>query len=918
VVSIMQTVRTAPSRMRSNATRSALVAALAATAVAVGLLLFTPGAAQAIDPGTTRFDQTDEHIDYVGTWDTFEKSAAYKTAYSRANTKGTAAIIYFDGTRLDWIAMKGSSTGKADVYLDGVFQKTVDLAAASASYQVNVWTTGVIAPGHHSVRIARSLSTPAGTFITLDAVDVTGTLIYGPPAITGLGPVSGGTGGGASVAISGSDLLETSAVTFGGVNATSFTVESSTLVTAAAPAHAAGTVNVQVTTASGASTDTVADDFLYAPLSVPTITGLGPASGAPGTEVVITGTGFIGLSGPDAVTFGSTQAANYVVDSPTQVTAVAPAHDSAKLQVKVKAAGGTTADTPADDFTFFTRYEQTDVRVSYAGNWETYSTASALSGSYARSSTSGATVTLTFTGTRLTWIAMKGTTTGLADVYLDGTFKTTIDLAAATPTYQQEVWTTGDVSNAVHTVKIVRNATSAAGKYLTIDAVDVVGTLLGSGTVEQTDTRLAFAGTWSSVTATGASGGSYKRATGSGAAVYVDFTGIDLAWVTTVGPTMGKAWVSVDGGAAQSVDLYAATTAYKQKVWDSGPLTLGDHEVKIWWDTVNLSTRYVTADAFTVLGTLRQAYLWHRYEQTDVRLIATDSWSTVSAAGASGASYKRTSSTSAFFDFMFNGRQASWLATTGPSMGKAKVSIDGGAAVVVDLYSVATLDKQTVWSSAILPDGTHRVQIWVSDTSTPGAYIDVDAIDVHGSLPSVTTLTGAKNLWAETRLKELSYLPGTVDGTVDTKTTGAVIAFQKWEGLTRDGVIGATVWARLHTASRPVPTRIGTTNPWIEVDLSKQVLMFCKNGAVLYTIHVSTGSASVGMLTPKGTFTIISKTPPREHLYYPMAITTGIAIHGYPTVPTTPASHGCVRTQNWDQDVLYALTPMGARVYIYD
>jgi hypothetical protein len=353
-------------------------------------------------------------------------------------------------------------------------------------------------------------------------------------------------------------------------------------------------------------------------------------------------------------------------------------------------------------------------------------------------------------------------------------------------------------------------------------------------------------------------------------------------------------------------------------VWDSGPLTLGDHEVKIWWDTVNVSTRYVTVDAFTVLGTFRQAYLWHRYEQTDVRLIATDSWSTVSAAGASGASYKRTSSTSAFFDFMFNGRQASWLATTGPSMGKAKVSIDGGAAVVVDLYSVATLDKQTVWSSAILPDGTHRVQIWVSDTSTPGAYIDVDAIDVHGSLPSVTTLTGAKNLWAETRLKELSYLPGTVDGTVDTKTTGAVIAFQKWEGLTRDGVIGATVWARLHTASRPVPTRIGTTNPWIEVDLSKQVLMFCKNGAVLYTIHVSTGSASVGMLTPKGTFTIISKTPPREHLYYPMAITTGIAIHGYPTVPTTPASHGCVRTQNWDQDVLYALTPMGARVYIYD
>ena len=73
-------------------------------------------------------------------------------------------------------------------------------------------------------------------------------------------------------------------------------------------------------------------------------------------------------------------------------------------------------------------------------------------------------------------------------------------------------------------------------------------------------------------------------------------------------------------------------------------------------------------------------------------------------------------------------------------------------------------------------------------------------------------------MWAEQRLKELSYLPGVVNGAFDTKTRGAVIAFQKWEGLTRDGVIGTTVWTRLHTATRPKPTRIGTTDPWIEVE----------------------------------------------------------------------------------------------------
>jgi hypothetical protein len=676
-------------------------------------------------------------------------------------------------------------------------------------------------------------------------------------------------------------------------------------------------VDVQVTTPAGQSANTDADDYQYALVTTPTITGISPASGAAGISVVITGTGFIGLTGPDAVTFGGANAAEYTVDSLTQITAVVPSHDPGNVQVQVNAAGGTTTDTAADDFTYKNRYDQSDSRFSLSGTWETYSTKSAWKGGYGRTSTSGGYVSLTFTGTHLTWITTKGTTTGLADVYVDGVFKTTVDLTAAAVVYQQEVWSSDELSNGVHTVKIVRSASSASGKYLTIDAVEITGTLLGARIIEQTDTHLAYAGTWSSVTATGASGGSYKRASASTGAVCVDFTGVQITWMATTGASMGKAWVSIDDGAAQSVDLYAAATAYRQKVWDSGPLTLGDHEIKIWWDAANASGTYITADAFDVKGSLRQAYLWHRYEQTDIRLLYTGTWSTVTVSGASGGSFKQTSSTAAYFDFVFSGRQCDWIATKGPAMGTALASVDGGAPVTIDLSDAATLYQQKVWTSAVLPDGYHRVQIWVSAASPAGAYVAIDAIDVHGSLPTLSSTSAAKTMWAEQRLKELSYLPGVVNGTSDTKTRGAVIAFQKWEGLTRDGVIGTTVWTRLHTATRPVPTRMGTTNPWIEVNKTKQVLLFCKNGAVLYTIPVSTGSASVGFATPTGTFSIISKTPPRDHLYYPMAITSGVAIHGYPTVPTTAASHGCVRTQNWDQDVIYPLTPMGTRVYIY-
>lgn len=123
------------------------------------------------------------------------------------------------------------------------------------------------------------------------------------------------------------------------------------------------------------------------------------------------------------------------------------------------------------------RYEQTDASIAKTGIWSNFSTSSASGGSYGRSSTSGATATIKFIGTRLDWIAMKGTTTGIADVYLDGKKVTTINLGATSATYQVDVWSTGPLAYGLHTVKLVRSASSASGKYLTLDAVDIWGTI---------------------------------------------------------------------------------------------------------------------------------------------------------------------------------------------------------------------------------------------------------------------------------------------------------------------------------------------------------------------------------------------------------------------------------------------------------
>jgi peptidoglycan hydrolase-like protein with peptidoglycan-binding domain len=571
--------------------------------------------------------------------------------------------------------------------------------------------------------------------------------------------------------------------------------------------------------------------------------------------------------------------------------------------------------------TGLTRYEQTDSRLSYSGTWSTYAKADASGQSYGRSSTSGASLTIVFDGQQLDWIAMKGTTTGIADVYLDGVKVQTLDLANSVAVYQQRVYSTGVLDSGVHTVRIVRSASSASGKYLTVDAVEVSGTLLATAKVQQSDSRLAYKGSWTDRSSSSYSGGSDKAANSLGASVTIEFTGTYLAWVGKKGANYGIAKITVDGTDTYAADAYDPAAAYQATIWASGKLANGAHTITIeWTGTKNAASTdtYVSLDAFTVIGSLTQAYVWNRYEQDDPRLLFFGTWSTTAATQASGGSDKRANTSSASLTLTFTGKQLDWIATVGPDMGKADVSVDGGPAQTVDLYSPTLEYQQKVWSSGTLSAGTHRVEIAWQEGNASGVYITVDAFNVLGSLPSSLTLTKVELKWVEQRLTDLSYRPGTVDGVVDSKTTMAVIAFQKWEGLTRDGKITATLFNRLLTASRPKPTRNGTSNPWIEVNKSKQVLLYCKDGQVVWTLAVSTGSASVGIVTPSGTFKVLRKTLETDPRYLPLYITTGhLAIHGYPNVPTYPASHGCIRTPLWNQDELHSLIPVGTYVYIY-
>jgi hypothetical protein len=115
-------------------------------------------------------------------------------------------------------------------------------------------------------------------------------LIAGDPVVTDVDPNGGLTTGGTEVVITGTDLDGATKVTFGGTKSTDFTVDSDTQITATAPAHAAGTVQVQVTTAAGASPDTSADDYTYVkpPATTAAPTTAPPSTAAPSTALPVT------------------------------------------------------------------------------------------------------------------------------------------------------------------------------------------------------------------------------------------------------------------------------------------------------------------------------------------------------------------------------------------------------------------------------------------------------------------------------------------------------------------------------------------------------------------------------------------------------------------------------------------------------
>jgi IPT/TIG domain len=155
-----------------------------------------------------------------------------------------------------------------------------------------------------------------------------------PPTITTFSPSSGPVG--TAVEVHGTNLAQTISVAFGQVQATGFTVDSDTQVTAIVPPGFDHAI-IKITTPGGLAKSTGMNFKIAAPPApAPMITTFSPTSGPVGTAVVVEGSGFTGTS---AVTFGQIPATSYTVDSDAQITAIVPPGFDHAI-IKITAPGG--------------------------------------------------------------------------------------------------------------------------------------------------------------------------------------------------------------------------------------------------------------------------------------------------------------------------------------------------------------------------------------------------------------------------------------------------------------------------------------------------------------------------------------------------------------------------------------------------
>jgi hypothetical protein len=322
---------TSASTVRFNVTQATIVGTPTATSVTVTL-----PAANGSATGPVNVNVTTWVMPYGAAASSDTTDAAGSNAFNYGSGPTLISITPASGSIVGGtlVTLKGANLANATSVTFGGLPAT-NFTRFDAGTQITAntpqGTAGVVYP---------LILTPAGSVTNVSV----GYTYYGQPVITSISPPSGPITSGNFVTITGTSFVGATQVTFDGTQATNFTLVDSTKITANAPAHTPGEVDVIIAATGG----TGSTKYTYQ--AAPTVTGLSTTTGSVlgGTPVTITGTNFLGAT---SVKFG-TNDATFTYVSPTSITTTSPAGTAGIVNVTVTTPSGTSATSTASEFTY--------------------------------------------------------------------------------------------------------------------------------------------------------------------------------------------------------------------------------------------------------------------------------------------------------------------------------------------------------------------------------------------------------------------------------------------------------------------------------------------------------------------------------------------------------------------------------------
>ena len=534
------------------------------TTTSAGVTITVSNASPPPTATATRIEETDASIIYTpGTPGAGQPGDWWHGSRSRGWTLGTAsfnrsagarATITFTGTSVTWIGFRAPWAGIARVFVDGTFVTELDLYQPTEQTQAPVFTASNLSAGSHTLTVESTGLKNASSSdypVVVDAFDVSPS---SPPPPTG------------------TRFEETA-------TATSFT---------------SGWTQGDTTRPWSGTTAAV--------------------SVTPGARAVFTFAGtsvrWIGLSGPH------TGIARIFLDgafqgqidtyAPTEIQAVMFAVSglaAARHRLEVEVTGqknpaATNSAIVVDAFDMRPRFEDPDPSITYSGVWTPQDTIRAYSGTSlqtgggtaARSATAGARAQFAFTGTSVSWVGMRGSWLGLADVFLDGAFAARVDLYSPNEVVQATVFSASGLAAGAHTLRIDvtgEKNPAATSAFVVVDGFDVPLPAAAPivTRVQETDPSIGYAGAadWPQAGFTPLwSGENARNSTTAGARATFTFTGTSVRWIGERGFGTGVARILLDGAFVAQVDTRTPLQEeYQAALFATTGLTPGSHTLTI-------------------------------------------------------------------------------------------------------------------------------------------------------------------------------------------------------------------------------------------------------------------------------------------------------------------------------------------------